>query len=70
MGRMGDAAASLHHSHSDAASEPCLRPMLQLVATRVLNPPSEARDQTHIIMDTSWVLNLLSQTGTPEVAFK
>ena len=22
---------------------------------RILNPPSEARDETHILMDTSWV---------------
>ena len=70
MGRMGDAAASLHQSHSDAASGPGLRPISQLMATRILDPLCEARDQTHIIMDTSWVLNLLSQTGTPEVAFK
>ena len=27
---------------------------------RILNPPSKARDQSHILMDTSWVLNLLS----------
>ena len=30
---------------------------------QILNPLSEARDQTHILMDTSQVLNLLSHSG-------
>ena len=30
---------------------------------RILNPPSEARDQTSILMDTSWVHNPLSHNG-------
>ena len=30
---------------------------------RILNPLIEARDRTHIIMDTSQVLNLLSHNG-------
>ena len=29
----------------------------------ILNPVSKARDQTHILMDTSQVLNLLSHSG-------
>ena len=30
---------------------------------RILNPLSETRDQTHILMDTSLVLNLLNHNG-------
>ena len=42
-------AANLHHSHSNTRSEPHLQSTPQLVAT-----------QTHILMDTGWVLNQLS----------
>ena len=38
-------AAGLHHSHSNAKSEPCLRAA----------PLSEARNRTCILMDPSWV---------------
>ena len=30
---------------------------------RILNPLNEARDGTHFLVDTSWVLNLLSHSG-------
>lgn len=33
----------------------------------ILNPLSEARDQTCILMDTSWILNLLSHDGNSAV---
>ena len=41
---------------------------LQLLAcahsgTGSFNPLNEARDQTHILLDTSWVLNPLSHNG-------
>ena len=49
-GPIGTVADSLHHSHGNTGSEPCLQPMLQLVA--ILNLLSETRDQTHILTDT------------------
>ena len=33
---------------------------LSLQQRQILNPMSEARDPTHILMDTSWAHNLLS----------
>ena len=33
-GRIGAAAASLHHSHRNTGSKPCLRPTPQLTATQ------------------------------------
>ena len=50
------AAAGLHHSHSNAV---CLRLICNLHGNarqhQILNPLSEARDQTRILMDTSRV---------------
>ena len=36
---------------------------------QILNQLSTARDQTGIVMETSWVCNLLSTTGTPPILF-
>ena len=35
---------------------------------QILNPLSEARDQTCILMDTSWILNPLSHNGNSEIS--
>ena len=35
----------------------------------ILNPPSGAGEQTHILMDTSWVLNLLSYNGVHSLLY-
>jgi len=50
-GQIGAAAASLHHSHSNAEAELYLQPTPQLAATPDLNLLSKARDQTHILAD-------------------
>ena len=63
-GQMGATASGLCHSHGNARWELCLWPMLQLAAVPDhLHTLSEARDGTHILMDTSWVHNLLSHNG-------
>ena len=56
-GRIGAAVTSLHHSHSSARSEPHLQPTPSLQQCWILSPMSRARDQTHLFMDTSWLLN-------------
>ena len=59
-GWIGAAVAGLHHSHSNTRPEPHLWPIPQLVATPYPEPTEQARGQTHILMDTSQVLNLLT----------
>ena len=55
-GRMGAAAADLHHSHSHARSKPRLQPTSQLHGnTESPDPLSEATNRTHILTDASWV---------------
>ena len=56
-------AAGLHHRHSSSGSELHLRPTPQ--QRRIPNPLSEARDQTHILVDTSWVHYHGAKMGTP-----
>ena len=47
-GQIGGAAAGLHHSHSNARSEPHLWPHHRSQQHWLLNPLSRARDQTHV----------------------
>ena len=58
-------AASLHHSHSNARSELCRQPSPQLMAQWILNPLSEARVRTWVLMDTSQIHFYWATTGTP-----
>ena len=44
----------LAYSHSSAGTEQCLHLHPSSGQRRILNPLSEARDLTHILMDTSW----------------
>ena len=56
-GQIGAIAASLHHSHSNARSEPHLNFHLYHSSWqhRILNPLSEARDRTQNLMVPSWI---------------
>ena len=63
-GQIGTAATGLCHSHSNTGSESSLPPTLQLIAGQIPNPLSEARDQTHILMDTSWICFCCATMGT------
>ena len=60
-GLIGATAAGLHHSHSNAGSEPLLQPTPQLRAIPDLQPT----ERTHILMDTSWTCFRCATTGTP-----
>ena len=62
-GQIGAVAASLHHNHSKAGSKPCLWPTAQPQQCQILNPLTEAGDQTHILMDISQVRYPLSHDG-------
>ena len=64
------AAASLHHSHSNARSELHLQPMPHLWLLQILNVLSEVRDWIHILMGTSLVLNLLRHSWNSPFTFK
>lgn len=57
------AAASLHHSHSNTGSILHLQPTPQSRQCPILNPLSEAGDQTSILTDTVLHSNLLSHNG-------
>ena len=65
---LGTAAASLHHSHSHAGSEPHLQPTPQSQQHWILNPLTEARDCTHVLIDTSLAHYLWATTGTLDIA--
>ena len=60
-GQIGAAAAS--YRHSNTRSELLLRLHHSSWQCLVLNPLGKARDGTHVLMDTSWVGNLLSHNG-------
>ena len=61
-GGIGATVANLHHSHSDARICDLCRSSQQC---RALNPLSEARDQTRVLVVTGQVRYHGATTGTP-----
>ena len=59
-GQIGAAASVLCHSHNNAGSKLCCDIYHSLWQHQILSLLSEAGDQTRILMDSSWVRNLLS----------
>ena len=57
-GLIGAVAAGLHHSHNPSSWQ-----------HRILNPLSEARAWTHILMDTNWLPYHWAAMGIPSVYF-
>ena len=64
-GLIGTRAAGLHHSHSTTRSKHICDLLHNSQQCQILNPLSEAKDQTHILMDTSWFLTCWATVGTP-----
>ena len=62
-------AVGLPHSPSNSGPKPCLQPTPQLMATPILNTLSEARDRTHILMNTRQVCYHWAMMGEPRWAF-
>ena len=62
-GLIGAAAAGLDHSYRNVDQNRICDLYIACSSTGTLNPPSEAWDWTHILMDASWVLNPPSYSG-------
>ena len=57
-------ATGLCHSHNNARSEPQLWLNHSSWQCRILNPLSQSRDQTYVLMDTSQIYFYWTMTGT------
>ena len=56
-------------AYTTATAKPDLRWVCDLWQHQILNPLSQARDWTHILTDTSQVLNPLSHSGNSSIFF-
>ena len=64
-GQIGTAATSLCHTHSNTGSTPHGHLYHRSWQRQILNPLSEARDWTCILIDTSWVCFCWATMGIP-----
>ena len=68
-GRIRAVAASLCHSHSNTRLSRSCNLRWSLWQRQILKPPSETRDRTHILVDTSWVCYYWATMGLQYVKF-
>ena len=68
-GRIGAVPASLHHSHSNTGSKRHVQLHHSSQQYQILNPLSEARDGTCILMDASQIRFCCATMGTPRNYF-
>ena len=68
-GQIGATAAGLCHSHSNAGSKPFCNLHHSSLQWQILNPLSEARDQSSNLIVPSRICFHCATTGTPFVAF-
>ena len=68
-GEFGAAAATLCLSHSNLGSEPICDLHHSSWQCGILNPLSKARDQTCILMDTSWICYCRATMGIPQFPY-
>ena len=66
-GRIRAVAGGLHHSHSNARSEPYLWPHHSSRQHQILNPLSKSRDGTCNLMVPSRIRFHCATTGTPNI---
>ena len=64
-GLIGATGANLYHSHSNVGSSCVCDLHHSLWQHWILNPLSEARDRTHILMDVNWVCFHWATTENP-----
>ena len=64
-GRIGAAAASLYHSHSNVKSKPSLQPTPELMAMLDPRPTKQGQRLTRILLDIGWIRFPYATTGTP-----
>ena len=68
-GQIRARAAGLCHSHSNVGSEPCLRLHHSSWQRWIPDPLREAKDQTHILMDTNHIQFHWATMGTPSFVY-
>ena len=66
-GQIENASTSLHRPTAMQDTSCVCNPHHSSWQCQILDPLSEARDQKHVLMNTSWVCFFCATTGTPRI---